>query len=266
MAVRKINRMRGPVLWACLWLRARFDVEYLGLAVPGLPKPEHRAIQADLQFLGATPERWRRVTEERERAEWDLRRIARMLDDGLLDELRAQIGAGAAALDVESVRALVAVYRADVMQVRTHLSSAEILREMALEARKSDLKPRVVWPRPLLRRRFQRWWRAGGEGDEEDREAAWRALVHGHHQGRQALGIHDQYGSEGARAEGIVRLTGVLRHVGRVSEQLVSLRAIQTLALIDMRNYRTHVYRLGGYAEDGDSPRDWLTLEGAPSV
>ncbi len=116
----------------------------------------------------------------------------------------------------------------------------------------------------VLRRRFLRWWSAAGEGGPEARSATWRALVHGHHQGRQALALHHKLGAEGARAEGMTRLEAALRHVGRVSEQLVSLRAIQTLALIDMRNYRTHVYRLGGYADDGDSPRDWLTLEHAP--
>ena len=263
-AIRKINRMRGPILWASMWLRARFDVEYLGLPVPGLEKPPHRAIQADLRFLCADPDQWRQISHERERAEWDLRRIQRMLDDGLLDQLGERIGVSRETLDVECVRALVALYRADVMQVRTHLSCVDILREMAVEARQQPLRPRVIWPRPFLRRRFLRWWSVAGEGGSEAQGATWRALVHGHHQGRQALALHHKLGPAGAREEGMVRLADALRHVGRVSEQLVSLRAIQTLALIDMRNYRTHVYRLGGYADDGDSPRDWLALGDAP--
>ena len=31
------------------------------------------------------------------------------------------------------------------------------------------------------------------------------------------------------------------------SEQLVTLRAVQSLAVLDVRNYRKQVFRLGGY-------------------
>ena len=36
-ALRKIHRMRKPVFMGSLWLRARFDVEYLGLPLPTAP-------------------------------------------------------------------------------------------------------------------------------------------------------------------------------------------------------------------------------------
>ena len=36
-ALRKIHRMRKPVFMGSLWLRARFDAEYLGLPLPSAP-------------------------------------------------------------------------------------------------------------------------------------------------------------------------------------------------------------------------------------
>ena len=42
-ALRKIHRMRKPVFMGSLWLRARFDVEYLGLPLPTAPPGIARA-------------------------------------------------------------------------------------------------------------------------------------------------------------------------------------------------------------------------------
>ena len=54
----------------------------------------------------------------------------------------------------------------------------------------------------------------------------------------------------------------ILLHPSRVLEQLIALRGIQTLALLDVLNYREHIYQLGKYAESGDSAGnllEWLT-------
>ena len=40
----------------------------------------------------------------------------------------------------------------------------------------------------------------------------------------------------------------------------MTLRAVQTMSLIDVLNYREHVYVLGRYAESGDSAGDSLDL------
>jgi len=40
--------------------------------------------------------------------------------------------------------------------------------------------------------------------------------------------------------------------VSRAGEQLLTLRAIQTLALLDLIHYRDHVHRLGGYGDDAE--------------
>ncbi len=93
-ALRKIHRMRKPVFMGSLWLRARFDVEYLGLPLPSAPAgmPAESLMETDLDYIGAT--RQDRIIAEQvrrqhqERLEWvvalarpirlDLRRSARL--------------------------------------------------------------------------------------------------------------------------------------------------------------------------------------------
>jgi hypothetical protein len=74
-----------------------------------------------------------------------------------------------------------------------------------------------------------------------------------------ALEVWSRLG-DGARAEGERILADVLRHPERITDQIVTLRSIQTLSLIDILNYREHVYRLGAYAASGDPPEDFLSL------
>src|SRR5262249_51100212 len=54
VAIRKINRMRKPFFMEALKLRARVDIEYLGLRLPGFDRedlgPDYRE---DLDFIGA---------------------------------------------------------------------------------------------------------------------------------------------------------------------------------------------------------------------
>ena len=54
-ALRKIHRMRKPVFMGSLWLR-RFDVEYLGLALPTAPPviASQSLMESDLDYISAT--------------------------------------------------------------------------------------------------------------------------------------------------------------------------------------------------------------------
>src|SRR4029077_2725400 len=81
-ALRKIHRMRKPVFMGSLWLRARFDVEYMGLPLPSAPASlaGELLMEADLDYIGAT-QRDRILAEQfrhqhQKRLEW----IARWLD------------------------------------------------------------------------------------------------------------------------------------------------------------------------------------------
>lgn len=262
-ALRKVGRMRGPVVWASLWLRARFDAEYLGVRVPGSDRTglEDAAWVSDLEFLGATPSEVRQIQGERARAEADVRRLARLLGGGLRRAVAERIGVPAEALGREHLRAATAAYRADFEGVRSLLSCQEILRERAAGALLQPPLPRPWRPRPGLRRVFKRWCRSyGTPATRPGRRAFWRAVVHDANGVGRALGAWARHGADEARRLGTDKLAELLRHPGRISEQVVTLRTVQSLALIDLLNYREHVYRLGDYAAAGDDPGDALTL------
>ena len=45
-----------------------------------------------------------------------------------------------------------------------------------------------------------------------------------------------------------------------MSRELVALRAVQTLTVLDVRNYREAVFQLGGFADEGEDPEQATAL------
>lgn len=261
-AVRKIDRMRGPVVRASLWLRARTDCEYLGVRLPGTFRTgiEGAGVERDLDFLDAPIDLRMRVEEERDLAQADVRRLAKRIDQGLFERIAGTLGLPPDALGREHLRAAVFAYRADIAGVRSLLSASAILQETSAEAPYRRLLEGNWWLHPRLRWAFSRWWKANGRGGRHIRKAAWRAVLNDANGAGRALRVWARLSSQEAVAEGERRLTELLRYPGRLSGQLVTLRAVQTLALIDVLNYRTHVWRLGEYEADGDDAGCLLTL------
>lgn len=266
-AARKIDRMRRPFAEACLWQRALVDVEYLGLPLPGrlaLPGsarggPAGPAVEADLDFLGAPHELRARVQEERRRAAADVRRLARLLDEGLVARAAPRLGARSAP-GGEHLRSLAAAYRADDRGLRSLLSAAEICREVVGAAReRAPLPPRGI-ARPGLRRAFRAWWREHGGGGRAARTRAWRAVVHDVDGVAGAMLAWSRHG-DATEERGRELAADVLAHAGQGTEQIVTLRAVQTLSLVDLRNYRAHVWRLGAYGASGEEPARALAIQ-----
>ena len=52
--------------------------------------------------------------------------------------------------------------------------------------------------------------------------------------------------------EGERRLGEILQHPGRITEQLLTLRMIETLTVLDVLHYREHIFKLGQYDEGHD--------------
>ncbi len=259
-ARRKIDRMRGPIVWAALWMRARFDAEYMGVRIPrsdatGL---DGAHIEDDLDFIDATPDQRRRVDRERDRAASDMRALAGMMDGGLVDDVASAMGVPQGVFDPRMIRALAMCYRADYLGLRTDLSAEAMLNETAAAAAQEPLLPSRGLIGISARGRFNRWWAQQDVEDKYAKKAAWRAIVHNVDGVGDALRVLDEPGVDVARERGVQKLATILRHPGRVSSQLVSLRTVQTLSLLDLRNYREHVHRLGDY-DPQDAPRDQLS-------
>jgi hypothetical protein len=264
-ASRKIDRMRGPAAMACTWQRILADVEYLGLALPGgaeapgsdTPPAEvpvaETPVERDLAFLNAPPATRERAARETARAARDMRRLEVELEGGLWERVSTRAGVELPRTGAR-LRALVVAYRADYHGLRTHLACHEVIGEvLGAAALEPALAPRVL-PRWKLRRAFLAWWEQHGQTERLARLRAWRAVEHDVDGVARALLAWHGLGRDGAQREGEAALAEVLRHPGQITEQIVTLRAVQTLALIDLRNYREHIWRLGGFEADGDSP------------
>ncbi len=258
-AVRKIERIRGPVVYASTRLRMRIDPEFLNVPLPGQTRTMlgDASIERDLQFLHPVPEFLDEVNEQRRRAQADIARLNGLIETGLLERCAKLRGLPADAFSTaEHLRAAAVAYLADYRGVRARLSAPEILDEVVRLAEAEPLRPGKRLPHWLLKRKFNRYWAKKGFGDRHIRRCAWRAILNNLWNSADVLAVWCEGKKDGEfsprRGEEI--LGELLLHPGRISEQLVTVRAIQTLAVMDVLCYREHIYHLGRYQEMGDTP------------
>ena len=248
---------------------------------------------ADADFLRATPAVRDRLATHRARSARCLAQLERECAAGLLDRLSSALGVSIHR-DQETLRALALIMVADDDGVRSGLFGPEVLAGVTCDALTFGLPHRRPLLALRLRVRFERWWRRGGGrehltsaavlagalpastngGDEGSvrkdgslerarwrrvKRAAWCALLANEDGARAAFEAARLPGSARAAARSAVesRLADALRHPARITEQIVTLRAIQTLSLVDVRDYRRHVWKLGEFSAAGE-PGDVL--------
>lgn len=266
-AVRKIQRIRGPVVSASIRLRCRMDPEYLGVSLPG--HDDHDLLgadlEADLSFLNADFELISDTQRERLRAQADMKRLDELIAGGLLKRAAEANGLGADAFcSQKHLRATALIYLADLRGVRRGLSAPQILDDAYRMASELSPMPRRLWPRLGLKRRFKKYWAEHGWEEAGAERLAWRATVNNFWGAADALRTWSDVESDPVeRAEST--LQELLLHPSRITQQLAAVRTIQTLAVLDVLHYREHVFQLGRYADMGDSPGSllqWKTLAG----
>ncbi|MEM9380190.1 MAG: hypothetical protein AAGB93_09615 [Planctomycetota bacterium] len=264
-------------------------------ADPGLAVARRTAVMRDAEFLGAEPAFLDTLAALESRAVRNLERLRLAAGGGLLERVGRVLGAPIEG-DRETLRALVVLIHSDADGLRAELFGDEVLVEAAVDAIEFGLPTVRGLPPVALWFRFQRWWRSMGgrelveravrasgvvsmEPDPERGElsdagrrrferglerrihrATWRVLAADVDGARDCLArAVASHGLPAAarRDAGEARLANALRHPTRVTEQLATLRTVQTLALVDVRNYRRHVWSLGQYAQEND-PGDAL--------
>lgn len=283
VALRKVHRMRKPVFLQCLQLRAEFDPEYLGVLLPGCPglRGPTVPVDDDLNLIAAEPPLRRQLAQlaaGRRRQVLDLRYWLRRL--GLDDE------------PAESLRAMALAYIVDHCRVRSLLESVRAVeRSWAFAAtrdsaaqqrtgREVDRAPRrgawgplravagamlgakdvLLRPFRFRRQRFER---------QAERVLAypWLANI--------PRGCHPQWIRQAWErpelrkavqtlacflltpdplAEARDALQAVARDPAPWTRQLVVLRAVQTLSVLDLQLYCDLVARLGRYPENPSAP------------
>lgn len=271
VAVRKINRMRKPIYIEYMRLRSRLDAEYLGLYLPGqdLSGLEGHTYQADLDFIAAT---------EIERIEFHEASNARREQMGLLDEYLTYLGwkdesfvtyltsidPALAERSNEVMRAITSAFSADYHGVRSFVEAQHKLNQIFEEGREHTQRVpiRQRWSSHL--RRFfrhvllfrkdkeynafrQHWERSdASQGGKDALKASWHLYL----TRRQQLLPWVLFAAEQdtpllERAK--IELETVLRTSQTWTEELLSLRTLQTITRLDIRLYRELIYTLGGY-------------------
>ncbi len=269
VAVRKILRMRRPVYMEALRMRALFDPEYLGLRLPHLdaPSPAVAALEEDLAMAQPVePEReeFRRLRNQRAAA---LQRFAAWLDRIRAEAPAAQTGAEdqAGPSHVE-LRAMAVAWVIDQDGMDSLASAWERLGAMREEA--SGAAPasgrRTTRLREEDRTACDEVREAlGGRGDpEEVREAFRRAVAAA---GGDALADVRRVSmafQAGGSVENRIRrgLRKAAAEAPELAREIVTLRTVQSLAVLDLRGYFELVRELGCY----DAGASGVTPPGGP--
>lgn len=271
VAVRKIHRMRQPVFLECLQMRAEFDPEYLGVMLVGSNREASRTtaapIEDDLDLIDAERgirQRFRQLATERRRQVSALRKL---LGECNIEETSD-----------ESLRAMTIAYTIDYDDVRSGWEAIMALRHLLDEAILSvDRRKAGSGDQIPSRQKFRAWLFARKYATALDRlfcqpafaaySMSQRSLLveqlclRGQRRLREAL---RRLTRDATLHDPLVAIRETLQAVGRDpatwSRQLVVLRAVQTLSVLDLNTYCDLVAELGEYDTRGEEIDDNATL------
>jgi hypothetical protein len=265
VAARKVHRMRRPALLECLRMRAEFDPEYLGIMIPGCAgEVRHAAaaeIEEDLAQAGVesrTRDGFRRLAAARRRQVLELRRLLAQLD--------------VPPMGPESMRAMTIAYTVDYHGVRSRLEAVRRLQQAFDEAlgegRPADgdsggrWSLRAAWCRLRLGGRILRLVEqpAFAHLSQQQRAACVRLVCRRRRDLARAVRLLTR---DPACLDALAAARQTLVAVGRDpatwSQQLVALRTVQTLSVLDLQTYCDLVAELGEYEPCPDDPaRDFV--------
>lgn len=264
VARRKAHRMRRPVVMEAIKLRAAFDAEYVGLTLPGLNKSldEEDEIAGDLRRLAATEREWEEFRNVRASHERMLRRLSAFLHDAAARGLRIEASR-------PGHRALAIAFLCDHEQVRTLIVGHDALRALIKKLAKSpptkkERRFRLRLPRERrIARMVRSAWATLSDNEATARDEALQArviaaivkdggLVH------DALQVLLDRVPPGVLPQdhALRILSSTAQQPGAWTEQMVAVRTVETLAMIDLAGYERLIERLGGYGVDEQGARD----------
>ena len=276
VAQRKIDRTRKPIFMKMMHLRARLDFEYLGLTFDGLPQLQRgpsALFEDDLDFINAIELERQEFKHKQLESQTLLKELRVILErEGLMGpQLEAHLRdyypslAGRAR---EVLRALAMAYIIDFKHLRSFLEVSQKLKELfedTLNGQKNrplrlheqliKLSRRATLRLPVIsddreQDAFKIFWQLHGyeARPQADYKRCWERYLKELRDIRGALSLF----SQGPLAWREV-LSEVICYTSAWSEELVTLRMIQTLTMMDVQNYRSYIWHLGEYARDEDA-------------
>ncbi|MBL8723459.1 MAG: hypothetical protein JNK49_05400 [Planctomycetes bacterium] len=260
VALRKIHRMRLPGLLEAMRMRLLLDPEYAGAAAgwrAANPSAAPPPFVRDLAFLHLHD---RACVAFHDQAALARRQVLEL--HALLELLPPFPPTAEPEARAAGELAVTSAWLADVDDVRS-LLRAERWRAQALPELLAAGAGRGFWRRLgyTVRGWFavslvDRWWQQHGRELPAAALPALRfAFAHDWHGGRAVLQAWAKLPSGSSpTATALQRLHTVYRQGPRFQRDLRVLRAVQSLMLLDLRNYRELVFRIGGYEADGEDP------------
>ena len=265
VAVRKIHRMRRPLFLECLRMRADFDPEYLGLVPPGAVGDARGAgsvqIDEDLDLIRAEPgvkREFRLLAAQRRRQLLDFRYWLNRLDCPVRSR--------------RSLRAMAIAYTIDYQGLRSLLEATRLLEKLFAEvdAERSGVPEAVrswslgaAWCRRRLAERFDNLFtQPAFSGIDDVGQSACRGAIY-RRRGLTARAVklltEESSGSGDPVDDARALLLEVARDPDTWSRQLVVLRAVQTLSVLDLTTYCDLVAELGEYDTcSAEMPEDMM--------
>ena len=269
VALRKINRMYLPLFMEALDLRARFDPEYLGLRLPGGRGggDGFALVRDDLDLIGAREYRRESYREMRTQVQEDLRRLDALLERRGWPQKSLGEALGVDDLPLreneprDATRAVAIAWLIDYQRCRTLLTAQRDI-ERAFEtflSNPGDARPKARLFRNESERRFTSWIAQSPFRDRAPSDLSLLRRAYASNRGRVRSLMNDLHaagGAERASENGLRTLASVARHPAPWSRQLLTLRTVQSLCVLDILNARDLVAELGGYPGCGpqDSP------------
>lgn len=264
VALRKIHRMKAPGLLEAIRLRTRLDPVYSG-APSGWTREaddiEQPEIERDLRFLHL---REREAVQLRDDAERVRREVAGL--HAAVVDLPPLYDTRRGAPDRERRRAgelaVTCAWIADKEDART-LLFADRWREEVVPSL-LELDERLPWPHRIwgglcglfVRHPVDIWLERHGQDLPKSARTALRVgYARDYRRTRKVLDAWSRLEpDEAPREHAIDVLRDVYRHGPAVRRDVLALRAVQSMAVLDVRNYRDLVFRIGEFEADGEDP------------
>ena len=260
VALRKIHRMKAPGLLEAIRMRLALDPVYAG-APPGWshdePFADEPEFERDVAFLFL---REREAAELRDTAVEVRQHVGEL--HAVIPDLPAFGGGDDDAREAGEL-AVTAAWIADKDDVRTLLAAGRWRNEV-LPALLSTGAVGSRWRRAaascaglFARHPADRWCERHGRDLPPRARAVLREAYTKDRGGtRRILDAWLQLPPGASPADAAFAcLRDAYLHGDAVRRDLIALRAVQSLAVLDVRNYRDLVFRLGDYAADGEDPR-----------
>ena len=266
VALRKIHRMKAPGLLEAIRLRLKLDPVYAGSPAgwtieddSGVEDPE---IERDVRFLHLREREALQLRDDAAQVRRDVAELHARVDVLSAVTVRGDGPPVDRARQVAGELAVTCAWITDKSDARS-LLFAERWRDEVLPT-----LPDVEGRRPLVARTWgllsgvfvrhpvEAWIRRNGADLSPRMRRALRLGYSLDH--RRTRSVIDAWNrlppGASPHAAGLAALRTIYQNGPAVRRDLLALRAVQSLAVLDVRNYRDLVFRIGAFKESGEDP------------